>query len=108
MRIRASRWWRNDQPPNRGAAVAQSVSAERARCIPVEEHVTRLVVDVGNRARAWRDAALEAQAAFETWTDAALRDRGEAASVYLAAIEREEKAASEYSRAVEACRTPLP
>jgi hypothetical protein len=72
------------------------------------ERVTRLVVEVGNSASAWRGAALEAELAFELWRDADPADRGDAAAVYLAAIEREEKAASDYSMAVEACSTALP
>jgi hypothetical protein len=74
----------------------------------VKEHVTRLVVEAGNRAQAWRDAALDAQLAFLWWQTAAAGEHDAAAATYLAAIEREEKAASEYSQASEACCATLP
>jgi hypothetical protein len=74
----------------------------------LRERCTRLVVEVGNRAQSWRDAALDAELAFAWWQTAAAGQRGDAAAGYLAAIEREEKAASEYSRASEACCIPLP
>jgi len=110
MRIGASRRRsrRNGEPLERGAAVERPGTRER-RCSPrVKEHVTRLVVDVGNRAGAWREAAVEAELAFRWWQHAGQLDRAKAAAVYLAAIEREEKAASEYSRALEACCSTVP
>ena len=108
MRIRARRWRRNGEPLDHGAA-GKPTATPRGACGPrVKEHVTRLVVDVGNCASAWRDAATDAELAFARWRNAAQVDRGEAAAVYLAAIEREEKAASEYSRALEACSTTVP
>jgi hypothetical protein len=74
----------------------------------VREHVTRLVVDVGNRASAWRDAAGDAELAYRWWQRAPKAQRGDAAAVYLAAIEREEKAAAEYRRVMEACCNTTP
>jgi hypothetical protein len=106
MRIRAGRRRRNGE--SLGAAVERSARAERACSPGVKEHVTRLVVEVGNRASAWRNAAVDAELAFRWWKTAAQVDRGTAAAVYLAAIEREEKAASEYGRALEACSSTVP
>jgi hypothetical protein len=74
----------------------------------VKEHVTRLVVEAGNGAQSWRDAALDAELAFAWWQSAAPGRRDAAAASYLAAIEREEKAANEYRRASEACCATLP
>jgi hypothetical protein len=106
MRIRASRRRRNVQP--RDAAVERRGTPQRA-CPPrVKEHVTRLVVEVGNRASEWRDAAVDAECAFRWWQSAGEVDRGNAGAVYLAAIEREEQAAHEYSRALQACCTAVP
>jgi hypothetical protein len=106
MRIRASRPRRNGEP--HGAAGKRLGTPERTCSPRVKEHVTRLVVEVGNCASAWRDAAVDAELAFRWWTNAGQLDRGKAAAVYLAAIEREEKAANEYSRALEACCTAVP
>jgi len=74
----------------------------------VREYVTKLVVEVANRADGWRKAADGAELAYRWWTSAPPEERGYAASAYLAAIEREEKAAAEYSRAVEVCATTSP
>jgi transposase len=74
----------------------------------VRERITRVVVDVGNRASAWRDAATDAELAYRWWKTAPPVQRGDAGAGYLAAIEREEKAAAEYSRALEVCRTTVP
>jgi hypothetical protein len=74
----------------------------------VRARITRLVVDVGNRASAWRGAADDAELAYRRWKTAALQERGDAAAAYLAAIEREEKAAAEYSRALDACCSTVP
>jgi hypothetical protein len=92
----------------RRSAAKQRSTAQRACSPRVKEHVTRLVVEVGNRASAWRAAAVDAEHAFGWWQHAARAERGEAAAVYLAAIEREEKAANEYSRALEACSSTVP
>jgi hypothetical protein len=82
---------------------------QQRACSPrVRQHITRLVVEVGNRASAWREAAVDAEVAFRRWQDASQADRGNAAAVYLAAIEREEKAANEYRGALEACSTTMP
>jgi hypothetical protein len=78
-------------------------------CSPgVRQHFTRLLVEVGNRASAWREAAADAEAAFRGWQNASQPDRPNAAAVYLAAIDREEKAADEYRGAVEACSGATP
>jgi hypothetical protein len=74
----------------------------------VKERCTRLVVEVGNRAQSWREAALDTELAFRRWQTASTGERDTAAVGYLAAIDREEKAASEYSRASQACCIPLP
>jgi hypothetical protein len=66
------------------------------------------VVDVGNRASAWREAAVDAELAFASWKTSVPGDRGAAAAVYLAAIEREEQAANEYRSALEACCSTAP
>jgi hypothetical protein len=73
----------------------------------VSERVTRLVVDVGNRASAWRGAAFDAELAYRRWKTAPQAERGDAAAAYLAAIEREETAAAVYSQALEACRNTV-
>ena len=65
-------------------------------------------MEVGNRASAWRDAAVDAELAFAWWQSANQADRSNAAAAYLAAIEREETAANEYSKALEACCTTVP
>lgn len=62
-------------------------------------------MDVGNRASAWREAAV-AEYAFRWWQNTSQADRANAAAVYLAAIEREEKAASEYRVVVSAFARP--
>jgi len=67
-----------------------------------------LLVEVGNRASAWRDAAADAERAFQGWQNASQPDRLNAAAVYLAAIDREEKAADEYRGALEACSGTTP
>lgn len=72
------------------------------------ELVTRLVVDVGDHADAWRDAAIDAERAFLWWRSAAANERRDAAAAYLAAIDREETAAFQYSKAWEACCATVP
>jgi hypothetical protein len=74
----------------------------------VKEHITRLVVEVGNRAQAWRSAAAETELAFRWWREAAQGERDDAAAVYLAATEREETAANEYRRVWETCCITVP
>ena len=91
-------------PPVQGDAVERPHKLRRAVSPRVREQVTRLVVDVANRAGAWRDAAFDAELAYRWWKTAPVGERGDAAAVYVAAIEREEKAAAEYGHAVEACR----
>jgi hypothetical protein len=110
MRIRAGRRKsrRNREPIDRRGVVGRPGTPQRACSPSVKEHVTRLVVDVGNRASAWREAAVDAEVAFGRWKDARGADRAAAAAVYLAAIEREEQAANEYSEALEACCSTVP
>jgi hypothetical protein len=74
----------------------------------VTAHITRLVVELGNRADDWRGATVDAECAFRLWGDAAYTDRDKAAVAYLAATDREEQAASEYRRAWEACCAAAP
>jgi hypothetical protein len=81
---------------------------ERAVTASATEHVTMLVVEVGNRAGAWRDAADDAELAYRWWMLTEHPDRDDAAAVYLAAIDREEKAAAEYRRAAEDCWRTVP
>jgi hypothetical protein len=82
--------------------------AQRSYSPRVEEQITRLVVEVADRAQAWRGAAAETELAFRWWTGAAQGERDDAAAVYLAATEREETAANEYRRAWETCCTAVP
>jgi hypothetical protein len=98
---------RGDTPPG-GHPAARSKVQGRAVSPRVREHITRLVVDVGNRASAWRGAAADAELAYRRWKTAPLEERGDAAAGYLAAIEREEKAAAEYSRALDTCCSTVP
>ena len=65
--------------------------------------VTRLVIDVGNHADAWRCAAAEAELHYRSWLNGGTEDRRQAALAYLAAIDREERAAAEYREAWLAC-----
>ena len=95
-------------PPRQRRASERSGTLERAISPRARRHVTRLVVEVGNRASAWRDAAVDAELAYRWWQVTPQAERGDAAAVYLAAIEREEKAAAEYSRAHESCCNATP
>jgi hypothetical protein len=99
---------RSDTPSGPHSALARSKTPRRAVSPRVRAHVTRLVVEVGNRASAWRGAAADAELAYRWWKTAPGEGRGNAAAAYLAAIEREEKAAAEYSRALEACCSTVP
>jgi hypothetical protein len=95
-------------PSGQQRAAVRSKTLRRAISPRVREHITRLVVDVGNRASAWRGAAADAELAYRRWKAAPLAERADAAAAYLAAIDREEKAAAEYSRALEACCSTVP
>jgi hypothetical protein len=106
MRIRVNR--RRRDGAERCTADQPARAPQHSRSRRVKEHITRLVVEVGNSASAWRDAALDAELAFRWWASAPHVARAGAASVYLAAIEREEKAANEYRSAVEACASTRP
>jgi hypothetical protein len=95
-------------PSGARGALARPNAPERAVSPRMRAQITRLVVDVGNRASAWRGAADDAQLAYRRWKTAAPQERGDAAAAYLAAIEREEEAAAEYSRALDACSRTVP
>jgi hypothetical protein len=99
---------RSGTPSGERRAVTRSKTLRRAISPRVREQITGLVVDVANRASAWRAAAADAELAYGWWKAAPLEARGDAAAAYLAAIEREEKAAAEYSRALEACCSTVP
>jgi hypothetical protein len=86
----------------------RSPFAVAPRSPSVRQHITRLVVEVGNRAGTWRDAAVDAELAFLWWKSTAPAARPDAAAVYVAAIDREERAAGDYRRAWEACCTTVP
>jgi hypothetical protein len=106
MRIRVNR--RRRDRAGHGSADQPACTPPHSRSPRVKQHITRLVVEVGNTASAWRDAALDAELAFRWWASAPQIERAGAAAVYLAAIEREEKAANEYRSAVEACASTRP
>jgi hypothetical protein len=106
MRIRVNR--RRRSGAGHGTADERARTPQRSCSPQVKEHITRLIVEVGNSASAWRDAALDAELAFRWWASAPQIDRAGAAAAYLAAIEREEKAAKEYRSAVEACCSTRP
>lgn len=108
MRIRPSRRRCGGEPLDHPESARRAGKTQPAFSRLVKEHLTTLIVDVGNRASAWRDAAVDAELAFRSWQSAAQAHRGEGAAVYLAAIEREEQAANEYSRALDACCNALP
>ena len=106
MKIRVLRSRRGSRQSGEHGAVART--RRRAISPRMRDHVTKLVVEVGNRADAWRAAANEAALAYRWWRSARSEERGDAAAAYLAAIEREEKAAAEYSRALEICSITSP
>jgi hypothetical protein len=106
-RIRRQRLWSGSQS-EQGRAPARAKTLRQTTSPGVKARITRLVVDVGNRASAWRGAAGDAELAYRSWKTAPREQRGDAAAVYLAAIEREEKAAAEYRRALEACWSAVP
>jgi hypothetical protein len=108
MKIRGLGRRPTSTPARERQAVERTRSPVRAVSPRVRQHVTRLVVEVANRATSWREAADDAQLAYRWWTSAPVEQRGDAAAVYLAAIEREEKAAAEYSWAVAICDTTMP
>jgi len=94
----------------RDGAVAEDPSAGAARRFgpSVKGRIRRLVVEVGDRAEAWRDAAVASELAFVSWKNAGQMARRDAGALYIAAIEREEHAADEYRSAWEACCTAVP
>jgi hypothetical protein len=93
----------------RDSGVVERLAAAVRKCSPsVKAHITRLVVEVGDRSDAWRDAAVEAELAFVRWKRAAQGARAAAAAAYMVAIDCEEQAANEYRRAWEACCTAVP
>ena len=111
MRIRISGWRRRQSCEIReagGVPVQRRRPPKRTSDPGVKEHVTRLVVEVGNRAQAWRSAATETELALRWWREASPGQRDDAAAVYLAATEREETAANEYRRVWETCCATVP
>jgi hypothetical protein len=104
MRIRTRQW-----PPQRTRKTRGPRATREGEPSPhVTAHITRLVVEVGNRADDWRSATVDAERAFRRWANAARTDRDDAAVAYLAATDREEQAAGEYRRAWEACCAAAP
>ena len=99
---------RSVTPPRPRGELARPQTLARSVSPRVRAQITRLVVDVGNRASAWRGAADDAELAYRRWKTAPQQERGDAAAAYLAAIEREEKAAAEYSVALDACCGTVP
>jgi hypothetical protein len=91
-----------------GAAAEHPRAAARRFGPSVKRDMRRLVVEVGDRAEAWRDAARASELAFLCWKNAGHMGRRDAGSLYIAAIEREEHAANEYRSAWEACCTAVP
>ena len=108
MKIRGLRKRPRTTPSSQHATVERTRPQTRAVSPRVKEHVTRLVVEVANRADGWRAAANDAELAYRWWTCAQREQRGDAAAVYRAALEREEKAAAEYRWAVAICATTTP
>jgi hypothetical protein len=112
MRIRITGWRRRQSCETRkgpgDVPVQRRRPPKRTSDPDVKEHITRLVVEVGNRAQAWRSAAAETELAFRWWREATQGERDGAAAVYLAATEREETAANEYRRVWETCCTTVP
>lgn len=93
----------------RDHAAAEHLSAAARRFDPsAKVHITTLVVEVADRADAWRDAARASEVAFACWKNADQTARRDAGALYIAAIEREEHAADEYRSAWEACCTAVP
>jgi len=108
VKIRGLRNGPRSTPSGQRGTVELSRPPMRAVSPRVREHVTRLVVEVANRADGWRAAADDAEFAYRWWRSAPQEQRADAAAVYLAALEREEKAAAEYSRAVAICAWTTP
>ena len=93
----------------RDGAAAKHPSATARRFGPsVKGHMRSLVVEVGDGAEAWRDAARASELAFVSWKNAGHMARRDAGALYIATIEREEHAADEYRSAWEACCTAVP
>lgn len=91
------------------AGTVRAVTTATPACSPLERaQITRLIVEVGDRAAIWRCAAVEAEVAFERWKSAVGPDHGGAAADYLAAIAQEEQAANAYRLAVSACAGAAP
>lgn len=111
MRLKLGEWHRR-QRCEPGKAHGEGAPPERSHaraCDPrVRGAITRLVVEVGNWAGAWRSAAAETELAFGWWKQAPRGERDAAAAIHLAATEREETAANEYRRAWETCCRTVP
>jgi len=112
MRIRTRHWrpqlTRKTRAPRAVPERGSSPYVAREPSPRVKAQITRLVVEVGNRADEWRSATVDAEFAFRWWASAVYADRDDAAAVYLAATDREEQAANEYRRAWEACCAAAP
>jgi hypothetical protein len=108
MKIRGVRRRPTTMAPRQRATIDRTRSPARTVTPRARAHLTRLVVEVANRAGGWRAAADDAELAYRWWTSAPVEERGDAAAAYLAALEREEKAAAEYSRAVAICDWTTP
>jgi hypothetical protein len=106
-RIRRRPLW-SGSPSDQRRAAARSKTLRRTISPGSKERITGLIVDVGNRASAWRGAAGDAELAYRSWKTAPLEQRDDSAAAYLAAIEREEKAAAEYRRSLDACWSAVP
>jgi hypothetical protein len=90
------------------AAPRESSTRERAFGVGARDRLTRLVVDVGDRSEAWRNAAIDAERAFARWRAAPPGERSREARRYLAAIDLEERAAIDFRCAWEACCSAVP
>jgi hypothetical protein len=97
MRIRPTA--RGARPDANGARTELHMQGDALRA----ERVRRLVIAVADYADAWREAANDAERAFQRWTHTPYAERPEAAAAYLAAIDREERAANDYSRVWRVC-----
>ena len=74
-----------------------------ARAQRASHEITRLVVDVGDYADAWREASNHAKLAYRAWLSAGRDGRRSASLAYLDAIDGEERAAINYQQAWTAC-----
>ena len=71
----------------------------------VSDGMTAVDLAVERYSEAWREAATDAELAFDWWVRTTVLDRRRAATGYFAAFEREEKAALAYRDAWTAWRS---